>query len=94
MAHTKYYSLKRRRLPRRVCVTDLEDWDHVDNWIPPNVISDHTKHSGDEYYDINFPYYRHAFVFGSVASPVSPLDDILPMNEIHPPKVRRGADQL
>ena len=81
MAHAKYYSWKRRRVRRCVSVADLDDWEHIDDWVPPEVINDHTKHSGDEYYDINFPYYCHAFVFGSVAAPISPLDDILPITE-------------
>ena len=70
---------------------DLEDWHHVENWIPTDLLNDHTKSSGDDYYDINFPYYFDAFVFGNVSTPVSPLDDVLPMNEVNPPKVRSGG---
>ena len=63
----------------------------MENWIPPDILNDHTKQFGDKYYDINFPYYCDAFVFGSVLAPASPLDDELPMNEVNPLKVRSGG---
>ena len=53
--------------------------------MPTDIVNDITLPSHDKYYDINYPFYREAFVLGHVASP---LADILPMNEIHPPKVR------
>lgn len=91
MAHAKYWSWKRQRRRNWNCPPDLEDWHHVENWIPTVLLNDHTKPSGDKCYNINFPYYRDAFVFGIVLTPVSPLDDVLPMNEVNPPKVRIGG---
>ena len=41
--------------------------------------------SHDNYYNINYLFYRDAFVLGHVTSA---LADVLPMNEIHPLKVR------
>ena len=66
----------------------LDDWYHVDNWIPTEIINDHTQPLLDEYYDINFLFYCDAFVFGHVLTTVSSLDSILPMNEANPPIVR------
>ena len=71
--------------------SELEDCYHVENWIPTVLLNDPTKPSSDEYYDINFPYYCDAFVFGNVSTPVSPLVDVLSMNEVNPPKVRSGG---
>ena len=47
MAHAKYYSWKCCLVRRYVSVADLDDWEYIDNWVPPEVINDHTKHSGD-----------------------------------------------
>ena len=52
--------------------SELDNWYHVDNWIPTEIINDHSKPSYNEYYDINFPFYRDAFVL-AMSQLLSPL---------------------
>ena len=48
-------------------------------------MNDITLPAHDKYYDINYPFYRDAFVLGHV---ISPNNNILAMNEVTIPKVR------
>ena len=85
----QYYSWQRRR--KRHWPTppgDLDEWEQVEDWVPTEITNDIALPSHDEYYDINYPFYRTAFVLGHATSPNA---DILPGNEINPPKVRSGV---
>ena len=67
------------------CASELNDWHHGDGWNPTDIVSNIALPAYDEYYDINYPFYRDAFVLGHVTSPNT---NTLSMNEISTPKVR------
>ena len=84
--HSKYWSWKRRHRQQRLdCYSALNDWNHVENWTPTDIVNDITLPSHDKYYDINYPFYRDVFVLGHVTSPNA---NVLSMNEMNPPKIR------
>ena len=83
---SKYWSWKRRRCRQRHEFSSvLDDWDQVGDWTPTYIVNDITLPSHDEYYDIDYPYYRNALEVNHAASPNT---DVHLMNEINPPKVR------
>ena len=87
----KNYLLKRKqRRHRPVIPGNLDDWEQVEDWIPTEITNDIVLPSHDEYYDINYPFYRSAFVLGHA---ISPNTDILPGNELHHSKVRSAVSK-
>ena len=55
------------------------------NWTPTDIVNAITLPSHDKHYDINYSFYRDAFVLGYVTSPKA---NVLLMNKVPPQKVR------
>ena len=65
------------------------DNDHFSNFLSCiEIIKYHSQPSYDKWYDVTFPTYRYAFVFGSLTESIqygsSPISDVLPATKIHP----------
>ena len=76
---------RRRQWPKPP--DDLDDWIHGDSWAPTVINNNINLPSHDEYYDINYPFYRTAFVLGHATCPKT---EVLSKDE-NPLKVRSGV---
>ena len=67
---------------------DLVDWEHDNDWIPTVITNNINLPLHDKYYDINYPFYKTAFVLGHTSCPSA---EILSKAKINPQKVRSGV---
>ena len=79
--------MRRRRRRRPKPPDDLDGWEHGNDWIPTVITNDIKLPSHDEDEDINYPFYKTAFVLGHTSCPSA---DILSQAQINPQKVRSG----
>ena len=86
----KYWSWYGKHRRQRKWAPELNDWDEGCEWNPTDLVNDISLPAYDEYYDINYPFYKHAFVLGHV---IAPNDNILAVNEFATPKSKNWKEK-